>query len=196
MGDAYAILKFNNDIRGSAQPADTDALKLWSWYSSSILDADVKASATTFLTDVETEQLVHEGLLSQFQKDLKKAITQDLGSNKVAIDAKNYGALIGSIEPTVANDVIAETKAAWKTLQVLSTSAKATALASAESRLYGSWLKTFKNHRDTLNTFSKPQKGFKAITKCLKQTVQPTNPEEDSVGGTSGWAVYSRVSSP
>merc|ERR1712039_191888 len=82
--DAYAIPKFNNDIRGSAQPADTDALKLWSWYSSSILDADVKASATTFLTDVETEQLVHEGLLSQFQKDLKKAITQDLGSNKVA----------------------------------------------------------------------------------------------------------------
>merc|ERR1712050_608139 len=113
----------------------------------------------------------------------------------VAIDAKNYGALIGSVEPTVANDVVASTQKAWKTLQLLSASSKATALASAESRLYGSWFKAFKNHRDTLSTFSDPTTGFKATTKCLKQTVQPANPEDDSVGGSSGWAVYSRVSS-
>merc|ERR1712232_1425516 len=37
--------------------------------------------------------------------------------------------------------------------------------------------------------------GFRHIMKCLKETVQATNPGDDSQGGTSGWAVYSRVSS-
>merc|ERR1711981_520240 len=108
----------------------------------------------------------------------------------------------GDVEPTVdttctvactGTGIRNAAKLAYDQLQLMSASNKATAKASAEARLYGSWLKRFKKLRDA-GTFSGTN-GFKFITKCLKETVQATNPNDDSQGGTSGWAVYARASS-
>jgi len=202
---AGAILKFNNDIRGSSEPTDTDAAKLWSWYSSTGLDASAKASATTFLKNVETEQMVHSSMLIDFKTNLDLALKQDTTANNfVAADAKNYAAIVGGVAPTVDTTCSSGTctgtgirnaaKLAYDQLQLMSAANKATAKASAEARLYGSWLLRFKKLRDTDGIFSGTN-GFKYITKCLRETVQSTNPGDDSQGGTSGWAVYARVSS-
>merc|ERR1719436_1425092 len=63
---------------------------------------------------------------------------------------------------------------------------------AAESRVYDSWHLRFKK-LITDGRFGGTT-GFQNIVSCLKQTLQTTDPGNDSDGGTSGWAVYSRVS--
>merc|ERR1712113_1210597 len=193
---AVNILKFNNLIRGTSEPASTqgDAQKLWSWYSS-VTDASVKASAKAFLEKVETDNMVHEQMLTTFNTALRTALTQATGSGKVAIDAKNYAAIIGATLPSVdaTTGVNQGAVDAYNALQAMSTANQAKAKTLAETRLYGSWLARFKKLRDTDSQFSGAS-GFQHIVQGMKQAMQTTASTDDTNGGESGWAVYNRVS--
>merc|ERR1711920_925032 len=193
---AVNILKFNNLIRGTAEPASTqgDAQKLWSWYSS-VTDASVKASATAFLEQVERDNLVHEQALTTFNTALRTALTQTTGSGHVAIDAKNYAAIFGATLPSVDTTTGVNQGAvdAYNALQAMSTANQAKAKTLAETRLYGSWLARFTKLRDIDSQFSGAS-GFQHIVQGMKETMQTTASTDDTNGGESGWAVYNRVS--
>merc|ERR1712039_265813 len=193
---AVNILKLNNLIRGKSEPADTepDAQKLWSWYSGVTVSAQ-KEKATAFLNKVETDNMVHEQMLTTFNTKLRAALVQGTGVGKVVIDAKNYAAIIGDEKPvpSLASGIKSEALAAYNALQALSKANKAKALALAEARLYGSWLARFEQLRDHEDRF-KGATGFRHIVQCLKETLQTTASTDDHSGGESGWAVYHRVS--
>merc|ERR1712083_456300 len=133
--------------------------------------------ATAFLTTVEADNLVHESMLTTFKTRLDSALPQTAGA--VAADAKNYGAIVGSTLPAVSasTGITQAAQDAYTALQSMGTANIAKAKKAAESRVYDAWHLRFKN-----------------IVSCLKQTLQTTDPGNDSDGGTSGWAVYSRVS--
>merc|ERR1712228_803650 len=181
----------NNAIRGTSSPTGTDAnnadaVKLWSWYHE--VTGSPKTQATAFLTTVETEQLVHEAMLSDFRANLLLALPQ---TGTVEADAKNYAAIVGAAAPTTTG-ILAAAVNAYNQIQSMSATQAAKAKTMAETRVYESWYKRFKA-LIAANTFSGTD-GFKHITKCMKETEQTTNPGDDSQGGTSGWAVYARVS--
>lgn len=194
---AVNVLDLNNLIRGTSEPASTegDAQKLWSWYSG-LTDASVKAKAEAFLAKVETDNLVHEQMLTTFNTKLTAALTQGTAAGAVATDAKNYAAIIGDTLP-VANPattgITADAVAAYNALQAMGTANQVKAKALAETRLYGSWLARFKKLRDTSSRFTGAG-GFKNIVQCLKETLQTTASTDDTNGGESSWAVYHRVS--
>merc|ERR1711870_75307 len=87
--------------------------------------------------------------------------------------------------------IVAAAVNAYNTLQAMDAANQAKAKKAAESRIYDSWHKRFKAL--VSGTFDSTS-GFQNIVKCFKETVQTTDPGNDSVGGKSGWAVYSRVS--
>merc|ERR1711972_878733 len=203
MGGANAaldLLVFNNLIRGTSQPASAisengDAKFLWSWYSG-VSDASVKAKATAFLEKVETDNLVHEQMLTTFNTELQTALTQGTTAGAVATDAKNYAAIIGDTLPVASpgtTGITTAAVAAYNALQSMGTANQAKAKALAETRLYGSWLARFKKLRDTDSRFTGTS-GFQRIVQCLKETMQTTASTDDTNGGQSSWAVYHRVS--
>merc|ERR1711920_474368 len=191
---AVDVLKMNNHIRGTTAPTDADEKYLWSWYSG-VTDATAKASAKAFLEKVETDNMVHEQMLSTFNTNLQKALTQATTSGAVATDAKNYAAIFGDevFVKDATKGITAEAVAAYDALQAMSTANQAKTKTLAQTRLYGSWLARFKQLRDTDNKFTGTD-GFKNIVQCLKQTMQTTDSGDDTVGGESSWAVYHRVS--
>merc|ERR1711920_168547 len=144
-----------------------------------------------FLTTVEAEHLVHESMLSDFRANLLLALPQ---TGTVEADAKNYGAIMGDELPTASGTtgILASAVTAYNQIQSMSATQAAKAKTMAETRVYASWHKRFKALIDA-NTFSGTD-GFKHLTKCMKETEQTTDPGDDSQGGSSGWAVYARVS--
>merc|ERR1712061_301688 len=180
---------------GTTAPTDADVKYLWSWYSG-VTDATAKASAKAFLAKVETDNMVHEQMLTTFNTDLKKALTQATTVGAVAKDAKNYAAIVGDTKPdadTTGTGIRADAVSAYTALQAMSAANQAKAKTLAETRLYESWLARFKHLRDTDSKFTGTD-GFKNIVDCLKQTMQTTASSDDTVGGESSWAVYHRVS--
>merc|ERR1712113_373011 len=95
------------------------------WYSE--VSGSAKTAAKAFLEKVETENMVHEQLLTNFNTKLQTALAQATGPGKVAIDAKNYAAIVGDATPTATGDVTAEAVTAYGMLQSLSTAAQAKA---------------------------------------------------------------------
>jgi len=191
LGDAIKILAFNNAIRGTSEPtSDPDAATMWNWYST--VTGSAKTQATAFLTKVEADNLVHESLLTSFKSNLDIALPQTAG--QVAADAKNYGAIVGSTLPVASTTtgITDEAVKAYNALSSMGAANKAKAKEAAESRVYESWHKRFKK-LVTDGQFG-GNTGFQNIVTCFRQTVQTTDPGNDSNGGTSGWAVYSRVS--
>merc|ERR1711920_52725 len=196
---AVDVLAFNNLVRGTSEPASTiaenaDAQKLWSWYSG-VGDASVKSKATAFLTKVETDNLVHEQMLTTFNTQLQAALVQGTAAGDVAIDAKNYAAIIGDELPVVSTTtgITAGALAAYNALQAMNAANRAKAKTLAEARLYGSWLARFKQLRDTNSRFTGTS-GFQRIVQCLKGMMQTTAATDDTNGGESSWAVFHRVS--
>jgi len=188
---AVKILTFNKAIRGTSEPTtDADAATLWNWYST--VTGSAKTQATAFLTTVEADNLVHESMLTTFKTKLDSALPQTAGA--VAADAKNYGAIVGSTLPTVSTStgITQAAQDAYTALQSMGTANIAKAKKAAESRVYDAWHLRFKK-LITDGRFGGTT-GFQNIVSCLKQTLQTTDPGNDSDGGTSGWAVYSRVS--
>jgi len=145
-----------------------------------------------FLTKIETDNLVHEQMLTSFRTKLNAALTQATTSGAVATDAKNYAAIVGAATPTVAAPITQSAADAYKMLQTMSTSNQAKAKASAETRLYDAWAKRFKA-LVAAGRFGGTT-GFRNIVKCLKETLQTTACTDDTDGGESSWAVYNRVS--
>lgn len=190
---ALKILKLNNYIRGTSEPpsTDADAQKLWAWYSE--VDGTAKTGATAYLTKVETDNLVHEQMLTSFNTKLQAALTQATTAGAVATDAKNYAAIVGDTEPVVSTTILQSAKDAHDILQRMSTANQAKAKASAETRLYDSWAKRFKALVDAARFGGTT--GFQYIVKCLKETLQTTACTDDTDAGESSWAVYNRVSS-
>merc|ERR1711920_921492 len=191
---AVEVLKMNNHIRGTTAPTDADEKYLWSWYSG-VTDATTKAAAKAFLAKVETDNMVHEQMLTTFNTDLKTALTQATTLGAVATDAKNYAAIVGDTLPVkdTTTGITADAVSAYTALKAMSAANQAKAKTLAETRLYGSWLARFKHLRDTDGKFTGTD-GFKNIVKCLKQTMQTTASSDVTVGGESSWAVYHRVS--
>merc|ERR1711972_184422 len=195
---AISILNFNNLIRGASEPASTDAenadaQKLWSWYSG--VSGSPKSQATAFLTKVETDNMVHEQMLTTFNTQLQAALVQTTNGGDVAIDAKNYAAIVGDTLPvqSITTGITSGAVAAYTALQAMNSANQAKAKSLAETRLYGSWLARFKKLRDTSSRFTSAG-GFKNIVQCLKETLQTTASTDDTNGGESSWAVYHRVS--
>merc|ERR1711920_309704 len=152
---AVEVLKMNNHIRGTTAPTDADEKYLWSWYSG-VTDATAKASAKAFLAKVETDNMVHEQMLTIFNTDLKKALTQATTVGAVAKDAKNYAAIVGDTLPVESDTtgIRASAVSAYKALLAMSTANRAKAKTLAETRLYESWLARFKHLRDTDSKFT------------------------------------------
>merc|ERR1719436_1773037 len=184
------VLAMNNRIRGSTEPTDADQKKLWAWYSE--VDGTAKAAAKTFLEKVEKDNLIHEQLLTNFNTQLNTALVQGTGPGKVAVDAKNFAAIFGTVAPTATGDILTAAVTAYGQVQKMGTANLAKAKALAEARLFGSWQKRFKEVNGQFTGAS----GFKHIVQCMKLTFESTAtaPTDDSNAGASGWAVYSRVS--
>merc|ERR1712014_86539 len=163
--------------------------KLWAWYSE--VDGPAKTEAKAFLEKVERDNMIHEQLLTNFNTKLQLAVPQTAGAGQVAIDAKNYAAIVGEDTPVVGNDITQDAVDAHGLLQKLDAANQAKAKALAEARLYASWKKRFEAVASQFTGTS----GFSNIVKCLKETFQNTAPVDgDANAGQSGWAVYSRVS--
>merc|ERR1712217_593811 len=96
----------------------------------------------------------------------------------VATDAKNYAAIVGDTEPTVAAPITQNAKDAYDMLQMMSTANQAKAKAFAETRLYDAWAKRF-NVLVTADRFGGTT-GFQRIVKCLKETLQTTAVTDDT----------------
>merc|ERR1711972_230563 len=158
-------------------------------------DVSAKEKATAFLTKIETDNMVHEQMLTTFNTKLQAALVQGTAAGDVAIDAKNYAAIVGDELPVVSTStgITAGALAAYNALQAMNSANKAKAKALAETRLYGSWLARFEKLRDTDDRFTGTS-GFQCIVECLKGTMQTTAADDDTNGGESGWAVYHRVS--
>merc|ERR1712113_1013065 len=178
----------NDEIRGSTEPSQADRKKLWAWYSE--VTGSAKTAAQAFLEKVEKDNMVHEQLLTNFNTKLQAALTQATGPGKVALDAKNYAAIVGDEIPSVGGPVTAHAVVAYNLLQSLSATNKAKAKALAEARLYSSWENRFK----AVSSRFTGTGGFKNIVKCFKETTQTTAVSDDTDAGESSWAVYSRVS--
>merc|ERR1719203_747229 len=88
--------------------------------------------------------MVHEQLLTNFNTKLQAALVQATGPGTVAVDAKNYAAIVGDETPIPGGDVTNHALTAYNLLQSLSATNQAKAKALAEARLYASWEKRFK----------------------------------------------------
>jgi len=183
----------NKAIQGTAEPDATtkpDENKLWSWYSS--VDGTAKSNAKTFLAKIETDNMVHEQMLTTFNTKLQTALAQGDTAGDVTKDAKNYAAIFGDSTPTATAPILQAAVDAYSTYATLSTATKTKAKALAEARLYGSWQKRFKKLVDA-GRFSGTS-GFARIVKCMQETVSTAAISDDTDGGESSWAVYARAS--
>merc|ERR1712217_998417 len=154
------------------------------------VDGTAKSNAKTFLAKIETDNMVHEQMLTTFNTKLQTALAQGDTAGDVTKDAKNYAAIIGDTTPTATAPILQAAVDAYSTYATLSTATKAKALA--EARLYGSWQKRFKKLVDA-GRFSGTS-GFARIVKCMQETESTAAISDDTDGGESSWAVYARAS--
>merc|ERR1712217_637317 len=127
---ANNIIEMNDEIRGSTEPSQADRKTLWAWYSE--VTGSAKTAAKAFLEKVEKDNMVHEQLLTNFNTKLQTALAQATGPGKVAVDAKNYAAIVGDETPSVTGDVTTAAVTAYTVLQSLSTTNQAKAKAFLE----------------------------------------------------------------